>query len=328
MKNIKKLSILILFIFSFPATNAFSKNIDPATKTKDSFSKNIDPATKTNDLFSKNIDKAKVLETTIRLGASKQDLGFDTSAAHSILNWNTSNVDYGLDLKYTLSNQTFVMAELMGSSSTDGKSTDDDIQNYYGVYSISGAKGGTGDFKLNVGYKVLDLKRNRPLFITAGAFYKNAKVSTLGFVQLDGRLQVTNFAPESYEPAKANSEYYGLMFGSRLESNDVDTKSSIQIDFLLPLRYQGDQVWYNKNLDGSDRYWSLNNNNPGIGFRVKAEQGYKISNSFDSYIKFYGYYEAMKFSELTEIHDGVELKSRYKGKANFNTFGGGIAFEF
>ena len=77
----------------------------------------------------------------------------------------------------------------------------------------------------------------------------------------------------------------------------------------------------NKNISGD------------YGFRIKAEHGYKIKNSFIKYVKLYTYYEEIEFDGLTEsepdwIVKGGSPDSIVEGNAQYKSFGAGIALEF
>jgi len=265
-------------------------------------------------------------ETTLKLGGSKQIIGFDTPAAHSILEWNSDTIDIGLDLKYNISDKVFGILEYNYSKIKGGSSIDDDITNGDGAYSSHGVDGRTNDYKLNFGYKVYD-PGMLSLFTTAGIFYKDAKVTST-----DG---TANYAPYSFEGygQQTNSKYYGAMLGLKLESKTTNTKSFIQADLLIPVRYEGDQIWYGRD---PDLYWRLRNNkniSGDYGFRIKAEHGYKIKNSFIKYAKLYTYYEEIKFDGLTESEPGWKVKggslgSVVEGSAEYKLFGAGIALEF
>jgi hypothetical protein len=298
---------------------------------------------------SKNQDKnffenhLKKIDTTIRIGLSNQNLGFDTPGANSVLYWHQEAKDFGIDLKYNFSPNFFTIFEYTKSKSSSGYSTDDDIGNGHGVYGRSPkVKGSVDDFKLNFGYKIYSIRENIPLFLTAGGFYKNVKVGDYGGWQIsDGSSDNqpgTQAFPNGEKGNYTNSKYAGLMIGSHLEHKTSETKDSLQLDFLLPLSYKGDQIWYGRDPDS---HWNLKNNKPGIGYRIKAEHGFKIGDLEKSkkYLKIYGYYEVMKFTGLTETQYSNSQDKYYRkkggtpsgvtnGKAKFESFGAGIALEF
>ncbi len=266
------------------------------------------------------------LETTLRIGAAKQNLGFITPAANSILQWNSDTLDGGLDLKYNFTNNIFTELEYTYSKIKGGSSIDDDITNGGNAYSWHGVDGRANDYKLNFGYKIYNPKPIS-LYITAGAFYKDVKVSST-----DGYLSYSPFISEGLG-AQTNSKYYGAMLGFRLQSKTSNTKSFIQADALLPLRYEGDQIWYGRD---PDLHWRLRNNkniHGDYGFRVKGEFGYKVKNSFIQYAKIYTYYERITINGLTETEPTWEVKggspgSAVEGQAQYEAYGAGLALEF
>lgn len=264
-------------------------------------------------------------QTSLKLGVSSEVIGFDTPAANSILEWNSDTIDIGLDLKFNVSDKIFSELEYSYRKIKGGSSIDDDITNGYGFYSSHGVDGRTNDYKLNFGYKVYD-PGMLSLFITTGGFYKDAKVtSTDGVANYE-------YSFEGYSN-QTNSKYYGAMLGLKLESKTTNTKSFLQTDFLIPLRYKGDQIWYKR---VPVLHWSLRNNkniSGDYGFRIKAEHGYKIKNSFIKYVKLYTYYEEIEFDGLTEsepdwIVKGGSPDSIVEGNAQYKSFGAGIALEF
>lgn len=98
------------------------------------------------------------------------------------------------------------------------------------------------------------------------------------------------------------------------------------------MRYEGDQIWYGRD---PDLHWKLRNNKNikgDYGFRIKAEHGYKIKNSFIKYAKLYTYYEEIEFEGLTEIKPnwkvrGESLDSVVEGSTEYKSFGVGVALE-
>ena len=99
------------------------------------------------------------------------------------------------------------------------------------------------------------------------------------------------------------------------------------MDALIPLHYEGNQIWY-----GGDPvlHWKLrdNKNSNGHGFRLKGEYGYKVERSFIQYVKLYAYYEEVIINGLSESEEGVALPSAIDGSTNYQSFGIGTALEF
>ena len=60
------------------------------------------------------------IQTIIKVGTSRHNIGFDTPAAHSVLKWDTKTMDIGVDLKYTLRNQHFFLLEYTHSKVNGG----------------------------------------------------------------------------------------------------------------------------------------------------------------------------------------------------------------
>ena len=317
-----RISIITTAIYLFLNSWAFSKDID------------------NNKLL---IDKFKNIETTLKIGVSNQNLETETPSSQTIFNWHQENFDFGLDLKYNFSLDLFTTLEYTFSKARSGFSAEDNVKNRSGFYIRSdSSKSKTNDLKLNLGYKVYDLKDNMPLFITAGAFYKNIKTSNYGGWKISDGSANMNANTENYPEDKkinySNSKIYGLMLGSRFEHKNIETKDSLQFDFLLPLIYDNDQIQTEESVPKNYNY---KNNKPGIGFRIKAEHGYKIGDLVTSknYIKLYGFYEVIKFNGLTETQYTAETNSYYKikggttnsvanGKSKFESLGAGISLEF
>ena len=95
--------------------------------------------------FAANTNANQNLETTLKLGVSNEIIGFDTPAAHSILEWNSDTIDIGLDLKYNISDKIFGELEYSYRKIKGGSSIDDDITNGDGAYSSHGVDGRTND---------------------------------------------------------------------------------------------------------------------------------------------------------------------------------------
>jgi len=327
--NIKKIIFISLFNLIFLASRAYSNDLNEHKSIN--YDKNF------FENYLKNID------TTIRLGLSNQNFGFDTPNANSVLYWHQEAKDFGIDIKYNFSPNFFTIFEYTKSKSSSGYSTDDDIGNQGGIYGRSNkVKGSVDDFKLNFGYKIYSIRENIPLFLTAGGFYKNVKVADYGGWQIsdgtDGSSPGTMVFSNNEKGNYTNSKFAGLMIGSHLEHKALETKDSLQFDLLIPLSYKGDQIWYGRDPDS---HWNLKNNKPGIGYRIKAEHGFKIGDLEKSkkYFKIYGYYEVMKFTGLTETQYSNSQEDYYRtkggnpgsvtnGKAKFESFGAGIALEF
>lgn len=266
------------------------------------------------------------LETTLRIGASDQNVGFDTPVTHSILEWNTETIDFGLDLKYNFSDKTFTMFEYTYSEVKAGQSTDDDINNGAGYYSWHGVEGRVNDYKLKFGYRLVN-PGSFSLFATAGLFHKEVETITK-----DGVLTYNSYSMQG-PGNETNSQFSGLTIGPRFEFKTENTKNVLQTELLIPLRYKGKQIWYGRD---PDLHWELRNNQDnynGSGFRLKAEHGYKIKDSFLKYVKLYSYYEEIEVIGLKEIENGVTSKGGtsatvINGSVNYKAYGGGLAFEF
>ena len=65
----------------------------------------------TNESKANKNNKLQKFETSIKLGASKHNVGFDTPYTHSVLSWDTDTIDLGLDIKYNISDKMFTLLE-------------------------------------------------------------------------------------------------------------------------------------------------------------------------------------------------------------------------
>ena len=169
----------------------------------------------TNESKANKNNKLQKFETSIKLGASKHNVGFDTPYTHSVLSWDTDTIDLGLDIKYNISDKMFTLLEYNYGTIKGGKSADDDVQNGSGEYSTHGVEGRTNDYKLNFGYKVFE-RNNISLSPTAGIFHKDIKVMStngygIGGVYGNGE----SFEGEEYGN-QTHSKYTGLMAGIRI----------------------------------------------------------------------------------------------------------------
>ena len=274
---------------------------------------------------SSSSNKNSKFDFTLRGGVSKQNVGFDTPAAHSVLNWDADNIDVGADLRWNnFYDKASAIFEYSYGKVKGGKSSDDDVKNGFDTYSIHGTEGRSNNYKLTLDHKVFE-ENGFSLFPVAGAFYHQAKfTSTNGHGIGSGYSGFMSFEGEG-AGQQTDSKFWGIIAGGKVEFKTKNTKNLLEIDALIPVDYKSYQVWYGRD---PDLCWKLHSNKGGSGFRVKIEHGYKVSESFLKYLKLYAYYEKVKMNGLTETDEGEVLDSIIDGSAWYEVGGAGIALEF
>ena len=239
-------------------------------------------------------------------------------------------MDFGVDFRYNTNRGHFLLFEYNYSKIKGGESFDDDVTNGLGFISYHGVDGRTNDYKVNFAYKISQLITKSHFFITMGAFYKDAQVTST-----DGRgigVEDNTIVYYSGYGNQTNSIYQGIMFGIAFEYIGKRHKFFLQADRLIPLIYHGEQIWYGRT---PDLYWQLDNNEDGdsSGIRLKAEYALKLGDGFFKYLKLYSIYEQIDFRGITETEPtfrivGGDQDSLILGEASYQSFSAGIAIEF
>ena len=282
-------------------------------------------------------DSDKPLSLTLKYGASKQDVMYRTPIANSILTWSSDNIDLGTDLEIRLSPEIFANIEYNYSKVKGGSSTDDDIENGYGAFSWHGVNGQTHDVKISLGYKH-NYSDKTSIIPLIGIFHKEVEVeSSYGSANYESDFSSFEVLAESV------NKYSGVSIGAQLQRKlNNEAKFNLRIDYLIPLIYSSNNIWYGRD---PDLYWNMKNsrdyNKGDFGARIKSELGFKVANNaIIDYIKLYAFYEYIQVKGLIEEGGQGSSMPNYaidgrncseclsEGVTKFEAFGAGIAVEF
>ncbi len=271
------------------------------------------------------------LHVSLRVGAAKQSVFIRTTIANSILDWNSDTLDFGTDIRYFFTPKIFTELEYTYSQTKGGSASDDDVENGLGLYSRHGVAGRFNDIKLSTGYEFYK-SGSLGISVVGGAFFKEAEVNTKY-----GVLNYGSGVDNLENGNQTNSKYMGLLAGGEIRSKlSKDVKFSFRADYLLPLKYKAENLWYGRT---PTLYWTMQNSKDSgqgdFGVRLKSELGFKTGSTFIDYVKLYAFYEYIEFEGLIESeanYDDVDgrvcTNCLSVGEAKFEAFGGGVSLEF
>ena len=261
------------------------------------------------------------------------DFSFDTPGAHSILKWREmKGYNIGTELKYQifdtqgeyLINKSNIFLNY-SYSKLKGDGTDDDISNYFGVYSVHEAEGNIHDARAIVDIESADFNGFAPA-IRLGGFYKrvNFDMSHGYFLYATNSGAFIGEFPDVLTQ-RTSSVFSGATVGGKITHKTDSSENILLFDFYPSVKYQGNQHWPLREL-----HWKLSSASPGMGFKIGLEHYFKISNQA---FKLFSSFESIKINKLKEFGPeysiiGGSKDSAVNGNASFNAFniGAGIYF--
>lgn len=292
--------------------------------------------------LSANGEEIHELHTIAKFGGNKSEVVLDTPKEHSLLYWNGDNIDVGMDIKYEITDANFILAEYLHSKVKGGKASNNNLRNHEGEYSRHSITGSVDDYKLTYSHRIHLLTDDSALFLTLGGFYKDIQNKSVGGYSNEN--DITSDYDSKTDVIKAKSRFAGPIIGLRYNYRPTPTTFSLQLDYMLPIFYQGEFKSLKSNTPSSFRVTDSDFDiADDFGIRVKYEKSFDVEDAVFiptlRHIKYYLYYEIIRAKGLTSTStetgrvvggaDCVKMgKCLSKGVASYKTLGAGLSFEF